>query len=199
MHEYKEKPWHILVQWVHKMIGTAQWHFTGSMVVNWTPSSLYLESSAKFHVIICFGVGFLLLGCGVGVHVVFLGFLSEYDPEDPTWKLYINHEERQKMLELAGEHSDPLPAALWLACQNCCFPCHWPALCCNSRQPAGISSVCFIPVETASSKKAMEKTRDSQIRAICNPYQERLRIILYFKEKSRGSRLYPSWESSLRN
>lgn len=79
---HKVKPWQILVQGVHKMIDTAQGHFTGSMIVNWAPSSLYLESSTYFHVIICFRVGFLLLGCSVGVHVIFLSFLRGCDPED---------------------------------------------------------------------------------------------------------------------
>lgn len=83
MHEYKVKPWQILV---HKMIDTAQGHFTGSVVGNRTPPSLHMESSANFHVLICFRVGFLLLECGVEVHVVFLGFLSERDPEDQKWK-----------------------------------------------------------------------------------------------------------------
>lgn len=122
---HKVKPWQILVRGVHKMMDTAQEHFTGSMAINWTTSSLYLESSASFHVTVCFRVGFLMLGYGVGVHVVFLSFLSQCDPEDPRWKWCVNHEDRQKMLELSGEHSDPhssvagLPKLLFPMSPNC--------------------------------------------------------------------------------
>lgn len=124
MHEYKVKPWQILVQGVHKVTATAQGHFTGSMAINWTSSSLFLDTSATFYVITCFRVGFLLLGRGVGVHVVFLAFLSECDPEDPRWKWCVNHEERQKVLELAGELSAcssvaGLPKLLFLVSLTC--------------------------------------------------------------------------------
>ena len=55
VHEYKVTPWQIPVQEVHKVIATAQGHFTRFVVGDWIPATLW---STNFHIVTWLRVGF---------------------------------------------------------------------------------------------------------------------------------------------